>query len=489
MARLKNYVGGTWTEAAAAADLAAVDPARGAEIARVPCSGAADVGRAVEAAAKAFPAWRRTPAGERVQVLFRLKALLEGARGELARTITEECGKTLAEAEAELRRGIENVEAACAIPTLMQGYNSEDIAPGIDETLIRQPLGVVAVIAPFNFPAMIPLWFLPYAIACGNAVVFKPSEKAPATAVALARLFESAGLPPGLLNIVHGSREAVDALLDHPDIRAVSFVGSSPVARHVYARGAAAGKRLQCQGGAKNVAVVLPDADLEMTAAILADSAFGCAGQRCLATSLAITVGDARGPVEDLLVREAGRRVVGSGLDPAVRMGPLISADSRARVEALIGSGLREGARAILDGRDTRIPGLEGGYFVRPTILADVPPDGTLARTEVFGPVLGLLRVRTIDEAIDLVNRSAFGNQACLFTTSGAAARRFRYEVQAGNVGINLGVAAPVASFPFSGWKGSFFGDLHGQGRDAVEFYTDKKVVIERWPSQWSRTF
>ncbi len=489
MARLKNYLGGSWVEAAASTDVPAMDPARGAERARVPCSGAEDVRRAVAAAAAAFPAWRRTPPGERIQVLFRLKGLLEGAKDGLARTITEECGKTLSEAEAEVRRGIENVEVACAIPTLMQGYNSEDIASGIDETLIRQPLGVIAVIAPFNFPAMIPLWFLPYAVACGNSVVFKPSEKVPATADALARLFESAGLPAGVLNLVHGGRAAVDAILDHPDVRAVSFVGSTPVAKHVYARGAASGKRVQAQGGAKNVAVILPDAEFEMTSRILADSAFGCAGQRCLATALAVTVGDAQGPVEDLLVREAAQRVVGSGLDPAVRMGPLISQESRARVEGLIDSGLREGARAIVDGRGAMVPGFEGGYFVRPTILAELPPEGTLARTEIFGPVLGLIRVKTIDEAIDLVNRSAFGNQACLFTTSGAAARKFRYEVQAGNVGINLGVAAPVASFPFSGWKGSFFGDLHGQGRDAVEFYTDKKVVIERWPAQWSRTF
>jgi malonate-semialdehyde dehydrogenase (acetylating)/methylmalonate-semialdehyde dehydrogenase len=489
MLRLKNYVAGSWVDAAAGAELPSHDPARGAERARVPCSGPEEVRRAVDAARAAFPAWRRTPPGERIQVLFRLKALLEGAKAALARTITEECGKTLSEAEAELRRGIENVEVACAVPSLMQGSMSEDIAPGIDETMIRQPLGVVAVVAPFNFPAMIPLWFLPYAVACGNTVVFKPSEKVPATADALVRLFESAGLPAGVLNLLHGGRDAVDAILDHPGVRAVSFVGSSPVARHVYARGAAAGKRLQCQGGAKNVAVVLPDADLERSAEILADSAFGCAGQRCLATSLAVIVGDARGPLEDLLVREAARRVVGSGLDPAVKMGPLISAESRARVEGLIASGLREGARAIVDGRGARVPGFEEGYFVRPTILADVPPEGTLARTEVFGPVLGLIRAKTVDDAIDLINRSEFGNQACLFTTSGAAARKFRYEVQAGNVGINLGVAAPVATFPFSGWKGSFFGDLHGQGRDAVEFYTDKKVVIERWPAAWSRTF
>ena len=489
MEMLANHVGGAWAAPASLRKLPVVNPATGATLAEAPLSGGAEVERAVEAAAAAFPEWRRTPAGDRIQVLFRMKGLLEAQLDAIARTITEECGKTLAEAKGELRRGIENVEVACGIPLMMQGVNSEDIARGIDEMMIRQPLGVVGVITPFNFPAMIPLWFLPYAIACGNTVVLKPSEKTPMTAVRLVRLLEEAGLPPGVVNLVHGGKEAVDALCDHPKVRAISFVGSSAVARHVYSRAAAAGKRVQCQGGAKNPVVVLPDADMEMTGTIVADSAFGCAGQRCLATSLAVTVGDARGPFTEIMVAAARNRKVGSGLVDGIQMGPVISAESRTRIEGLVQTGIEEGASAIVDGRNARIDGCEGGSFVRPTILRDVPPAGTIAKTEIFGPVLGLLHVKTVDDAIDLINRSSFGNQACLFTRSGASARKFRYEAQVGNLGINLGVAAPIAMFPFSGWKGSFFGDLHGQGRDAVEFYTDKKIVIERWPAEWSRTF
>ena len=489
MELLANHVAGAWSAPAAGRRLPVVNPATGATLAEAPMSGPAEVDRAVEAAAGAFPEWRRTPAGDRVQVLFKAKTLLEAQLDLLARTITSECGKTLAEAKGELRRGIENIEVACGIPLMMQGVNSEDIARGIDEMMIRQPLGVVGVITPFNFPAMIPLWFLPYAIACGNTVVLKPSEKTPLTAVRLVTLFQEAGLPPGVINLVHGGKEAVDALCDHPKVRAISFVGSSTVARHVYSRAAASGKRVQCQGGAKNPVVVLPDADMEMTGTIVADSAFGCAGQRCLATSLALTVGDARESFTEIMVAAAKSRKVGSGLADGIQMGPVISAESRGRIEGLISSGLAEGASALVDGRGARIEGLEGGTFVRPTILRDVPPGGTIAQTEIFGPVLGLVHLRTVDEAIDLINKSAFGNQACLFTRSGASARKFRYEAQVGNLGINLGVAAPIAMFPFSGWKGSFFGDLHGQGRDAVEFYTDKKVVIERWPAEWSRTF
>jgi len=489
MEMLANHVGGAWSTPSSDRRLPVVNPATGRTLAEAPLSGAAEVDGAVQAAAAAFPDWRRTPAGDRIQVLFKAKSLLEAQLDLLARTITEECGKTLAEAKGELRRGIENIEVACGIPLMMQGVNSEDIARGIDEMMVRQPLGVVAVITPFNFPAMIPLWFLPYAVACGNTVVLKPSEKTPLTAVRLVKLFQEAGLPPGVLNLVHGGKEAVDALCDHPKVRAVSFVGSSAVARHVYSRAAAAGKRVQCQGGAKNPVVVLPDADFDMTGTIVADSAFGCAGQRCLATSLALTVGEAREPFTEIMVAAAKARKVGSGLVDGVQMGPVISAESRTRIEGLIGTGLAEGATALVDGRNARIDGCDGGTFVRPTILRDVPASGTVAQTEIFGPVLGMIHVRTVDEAIELINRSAFGNQACLFTRSGASARKFRYEAQVGNLGINLGVAAPIAMFPFSGWKGSFFGDLHGQGRDAVEFYTDKKVVIERWPAEWSRTF
>jgi malonate-semialdehyde dehydrogenase (acetylating)/methylmalonate-semialdehyde dehydrogenase len=452
-------------------------------------SESAAVARAVEAAQKALPAWRRTPPGDRIQPLFRLKALLDAQFTEVAKLITQECGKTLGEAEGELRRGIENVEVATGIPSMMMGSNLEDIASGIDEIMIRQPVGVVGVIAPFNFPGMIPLWFLPYAVACGNTLVLKPSEKTPMTMAKIFQLAEQAGFPPGVLNLVHGGKDAVDALLDHPAVRAISFVGSTSVARYIYSRAAANGKRVQCQGGAKNPVIVLPDADLEMTTKIVADSAFGCAGQRCLASSVVITVADAGKPFTEQISAAASGRKVGYGLESGIEMGPVISPESRTRIEGLIAAGVAAGARPIVDGRNAKIAGYESGNFVRPTVLADVDPASELARTEVFGPVLSLMQVETVDDAIAVVNQAAYGNQACLFTSSGSAARKFRYEAQVGNIGINVGVAAPMAYFPFSGWKESFFGDLHAQGRDAIDFYTEKKVVVERWPATWSRKF
>ena len=488
-ATLRNYIGGRWEAAVAGDSIPVRNPATGEVITAAPLSGAADVGKAVAAAAAALPAWRRTPPGDRIQPLFRLKARLDAQFTDLARLITQECGKTLAESEGELKRGIENVEVATGIPSLMMGSNLEDIAQGIDELMIRQPVGVVAVVTPFNFPGMIPLWFLPYAVACGNTVVLKPSEKTPMTLARVMELVEAAGFPAGVVNLVHGGKEAVDALLDHPDVRAISFVGSTPVARYIYSRAAAGGKRVQCQGGAKNPVVVLPDADMDMTTRIVADSAFGCAGQRCLASSVAIAVGDAAAVFTAQISDAASGRKVGYGLEPGVEMGPVISGESRARVESLIGTGVAEGARPLVDGRQAAIAGYERGSFVRPTVLGGVHPDSEIARTEIFGPVLSVMTVNTVDEAIDLVNRSAFGNMACLFTGSGSAARQFRYETRVGNVGINVGVAAPMAYFPFSGWKDSFFGDLHAQGRDAVDFYTEKKVVVERWPATWSRKF
>jgi malonate-semialdehyde dehydrogenase (acetylating)/methylmalonate-semialdehyde dehydrogenase len=486
---LRNYIGGRWEDAAVTESRPVVNPATGETIAAAPMSGAREVGKAVAAALTAWPAWRRTPAGDRIQPLFRLKALLDAQFTEIARIITRECGKTLVEAEGELKRGIENVEVASGIPSLIMGSNVEDIAPGIDELMIRQPVGVVGVITPFNFPGMIPLWFLPYAVACGNTVVLKPSEKTPTTMAKMLELIEAAGFPPGVVNLVHGGKDAVDALLDHPDVRAISFVGSTPVARYIYSRAAASGKRVQCQGGAKNPVVVLPDADMQMATRIVADSAFGCAGQRCLASSVAITVGEAGEMFTPQISDAAAGRKVGYGLEQGVEMGPVISAESRARIEGLIGDGISAGARALVDGRQAKVAGYERGNFVGATVLADVDPASELARTEVFGPVLSVMHVNTVEDAIDLVNRSAFGNMACLFTGSGSAARQFRYETRVGNVGINVGVAAPMAYFPFSGWKDSFFGDLHAQGRDAVDFYTEKKVVVERWPATWSRKF
>ena len=477
-----NLIDGSWRKSSARTALSVTNPATAEEIARVPLSPSAEVGAAAISAAAAFPEWRRTPPGERVQYLFKFKQLLEQSFSELARVITTECGKTLDESRGELRRGIENVEAACGIPTLIQGYNSEDIASGIDETMIRQPVGVVAGITPFNFPAMIPLWFIPWALACGNCMILKPSEKVPNTVHRILQLLEQTGLPDGVVQALNGSKETVDAILDHPLIQAISFVGSTSVARYIYSRAAANGKRVQCQGGAKNPLIILPDADIEEASRAVGESAFGCAGQRCLAGSLVLTVGDAQEPFSEALSEMALSRRLGYGLDSGVEMGPVISAESKDRIGALIEQGVQEGASLEVDGRQRVVTGYEDGFFVGPTILSGVEAEATLVSTEIFGPVVTLLRFPRVDEAINFVNQGKYGNMACLFTGSGASARKFRYEVEAGNIGINVGVAAPVASFPFSGWKDSFFGDLHGQGRDAVEFYTRKKVVIERWP-------
>ncbi len=487
--KVLNYVAGEWRAPDTTDYLEVLNPATGEVLGRVPLSRAAEVDAAAQSAAEAFPQWRRTPPAERIEYLFKLKNLMEENFEELSRSITIECGKTLEEARGEIRRAIENVEVACGIPILMQGYNSEDIARGIDEHMLRQPVGVAAVICPFNFPGMIPFWFMPYALACGNTYLVKPSERVPLTMQKIFRLIDQAGFPKGVVNLVNGAREAVDAILDHPSIRAISFVGSSPVAKYVYSRSAANGKRAQCQGGAKNPIIVMPDADMEMTTRIVADSAFGCAGQRCLAASLALTVGQAHESFTQAIAEVAANRKVGYGLDAGVEMGPVITAQSQARIESLIAQGAHEGAQILVDGRDPKIRGYEKGFFVRPTVLTDLPPAGQVARTELFGPVLGLIHVETIDQAIELVNRGVYGNMACLFTSNGAAARQFRYEANVGNVGINVGIAAPMAFFPFSGWKDSFFGDMHGQGKDAVEFFTQKKVVVERWPKEWSRKF
>ncbi len=487
--QLLNYIGGTWKRSQSGTFLDVQNPATAETIVRVPLSSRNEVNEAARAAQAAFADWRRTPPLERVQYLFKLKHLLEEHFDEIAPLTTQECGKTLEEARGELQRGLENVEVATGIPSLMMGYNAEDIARGIDEHMLRQPVGVVAAITPFNFPGMIPLWFLPYAIACGNCFILKPSEKVPMTMSRVFDLVEQLGLPPGVLSLVNGGKETVDALLDHPAVRAISFVGSSPVAKYIYSRASANGKRVQCQGGAKNAVVILPDADMEMTTRIVADSSFGCAGQRCLATSAAITVGEAHSMFSEHITATAEARRIGYGLDPGVEMGPVITPESKQRIETLIGQGVSEGAKVLVDGRSASIPGYERGYFVRPTILDEVNPRGELARTEIFGPVLSLMHAETLDKAIELVNAASYGNMACLFTSSGAAARKFRYEVEAGNIGINIGVAAPMAFFPFSGWKDSFFGDLHAQGQDAMEFYTQKKVVVERWPREWTRTF
>lgn len=486
--KLRNYINGAW-RSVEVEHLDVVNPATAVTMTQVPLTPAEETAKAVEAASAAFPGWRQTPAGDRIQYLFKLKMLLEEHLDELARIITNECGKTYNESVGEIRRGIENVEVACGIPTLMQGYNNEDIARGIDEHMIRQPLGVVAAITPFNFPMMIPLWFLPYAVATGNCFILKPSEKVPMVTTRFFEIVEQIGLPKGVLQLVNGGKDTVDAVLDHPAIRAVSFVGSTGVAKYIYSRGTANGKRVQCQGGAKNPVIIMPDAEMETATKIMADSAFGCAGQRCLAASVAITVGAAQTTFTEAIAEAAFTRKVGYGLDESTQMGPVITAESKGRIEQLIGVGEKEGATVLVDGRQQTVSGYEDGYFVFPTILDKVNPHSEIATTEIFGPVLSLMHADDIDEAIALVNRRSYGNMACIFTSSGATARQFRYAADAGNIGINIGVAAPIAYFPFSGWNDSFFGDLHAQGRHGVEFYTQTKVIVERWPKEWSRQF
>jgi malonate-semialdehyde dehydrogenase (acetylating) / methylmalonate-semialdehyde dehydrogenase len=487
--KVPHYINGSWVESTSSQWQDVTNPATGEVLARVPLADPSEVAAAIDAAASAYPDWRRTPPEDRIQPLFKLKQLLEDHIDDLGRIITQENGKTFAEGKAELRRAIENVEVACGIPMMMQGYNLEDVARGIDEIMIRQPLGVVTAITPFNFPGMIPFWFLPYAIATGNTFILKPSERVPLTMKRAFELLDQSGLPKGVVNLVNGGKSAVDALIDHPKVRAISFVGSTPIAKYVYARSGERGKRAQCQGGAKNHVIVLPDADMHMATQIIGDSAFGCAGQRCLAVSVAVTVGEAQKTFRDSISEAASKLKVGNGLEDGVQMGPVITKQSKSRIESLIAAGEKEGAKVVVDGRGAKIAKGEAGNFVKPTILDGVSPTSQLSDTEIFGPVLSLVHVDDMDEAIAFLERSSYGNQASLFTSSGSAARRFRYEAPAGNIGINIGVAAPMAYFPFSGWKDSFFGIMHGQGRDAIEFYTEKKVVIERWAKEHSRKF
>jgi malonate-semialdehyde dehydrogenase (acetylating)/methylmalonate-semialdehyde dehydrogenase len=488
-AKVPQFINGHWVESNAVEWADVLNPATGETLAKVPLADAVEVTKAIDAAAAAFPEWRRTPPEDRIQPLFKLKQLLEDHIDDISRLITQENGKTFTEAKAEMRRAIENVEVACGIPTMMQGYNLEDVARGIDEIMIRQPLGVVAAIVPFNFPGMIAFWFLPYAIATGNTFILKPSERVPLTMRYIYELIEKTGLPKGVVNLVNGAKTAVDTLIDDPRVRAISFVGSTPVARYIYARAGANGKRAQCQGGAKNHVIVLPDADMSMATQIISDSAFGCAGQRCLAVSVAVTIGEAQNTFRDAITDAASKLRVGNGLEEGVQMGPVITRQSRERIESLIGMGEKQGAKVLLDGRNTRIAKHEAGNFVKPTVLDGVPTTSELTHTEIFGPVLSMIHADNMDEAIAFLERNPYGNQASLFTSSGSAARRFRYQAPAGNIGINIGVAAPMAYFPFSGWKDSFFGIMHGQGRDSVEFYTEKKVVVERWAKEHSRKF
>jgi malonate-semialdehyde dehydrogenase (acetylating) / methylmalonate-semialdehyde dehydrogenase len=478
---LQNYVGGAWTAPRAAEFVNVHNPARGTVIAKAPLSTRADLDAAVQAATKAFPAWRDTPVVQRARAMLRFVHLLEQQFEEIARTVTTEHCKTIDEARGSVRRGIECVEVACGAPSLMMGYGLEQIATNVDSTVFRQPLGVVAAITPFNFPAMVPLWFLPFAVATGNCVVVKPSEQVPLSARLLFRLLERCDIPPGVINLVNGGREVVEAICDHPDIRAVSFVGSTPVARAVYQRGTHAGKRVQALGGAKNFVVVMPDANFDKSIDIITESFYGCAGERCLAGSVLVPVGEAHAEARDRLVESARRLKVGDGLEPGVTMGPVISGTHRDRVRTYIDKGVQEGAKLVLDGRGVAVADREEGFYVGPTVFDDVSPKMTIGHEEIFGPVASIHAVKTLDEAIALMHAHPNANATSIFTSSGRAAREFARHATASMVGVNIGVAAPMAYFPFGGARDSFFGDLKVHGRDAFDFYTDKKVTITRW--------
>ena len=481
MHNIRNFIGGDWLAPASSGTQELVNPATGELLGHVPLSGAQDVDAAVLAAREAFPKWREVPVVLRARYLFRFKALLEEHFEEIARLVVQENGKTLHEARGSLRRGIENVEHACGMPTLLMGDSLEDVAAGIDSEFFRQPMGVFAAITPFNFPAMVPLWFYPYAIAAGNTFVLKPSEQVPLTQSRIMQLLEETGLPAGVMNLVHGGKDAADALLRHPDVVGISFVGSSPVARHIYRTAAEHGKRVQALGGAKNHIVVMPDADIDRAVDVISESVFGCAGQRCLAGSVIVGAGKSFDPLRDKLIASARALRLGNGLDADVTMGPVVSHRQRERVLGYIDEGVKEGATLTVDGRGAKVSSLPNGAFVGPTILENVDPGSRLGREEVFGPVAAVSHVATIDDAIARVHASEFANAVSIFTSSGKLAREFRYRVGVSMIGVNIGVAAPMAFFPFGGTKGSFFGDLKAHGRDAVEFFTDKKVVISRW--------
>jgi malonate-semialdehyde dehydrogenase (acetylating) / methylmalonate-semialdehyde dehydrogenase len=476
---LKFYVNGKWETADGASTHPVTNPATGEVIAQVPYATAAQVDRVARLAHEAFLKWREVPVVDRVQIFYRYKTLLEKHAEDVARVLSTENGKTFDDAKTEVRRAIQMVEVACGMPTLMMGDSLENVSRGIDSISIRQPIGVCVGITPFNFPAMVPMWMFPFAIACGNSFILKPSEKVPMTPARTAELLHDAGLPEGVYNLIHGDKVAVDALMQHPLVRAVSFVGSSPVAKYVYEQSAKYGKRVQALGGAKNHLVVMPDADLEKSVEAIMSSAFGAAGERCLAGSVLVPVGEVAEPLLNLLVSKAKSMQVGDGMQPGVEMGPVVTGDHRNKIVGYIEKGVAEGAQALCDGRDAGKG--SDGFFVGPTIFDNVTPQMTIAKEEIFGPVLSVIRVKSLDDAIDLVNGSKFGNTTSIFTGDGKAARDYASRIECGMVGVNIGVAAPMAFFPFSGWKQSFFGDLHAHGKDAVGFYTEQKVVMTRW--------
>jgi malonate-semialdehyde dehydrogenase (acetylating)/methylmalonate-semialdehyde dehydrogenase len=476
------FIAGEWRALADVPTTPVHNPSTGSVIAEAPLCGARHVDEAVQAAAAAFPDWWETPPVERARILFRFKALLEQHFEELIRLTTREHGKTLAESRGDVKRGLEMVEFACGIPSLLMGESMENIARGIDCDTIRQPLGVCAGITPFNFPAMVPLWMYPVALACGNTFVLKPSEKVPLTANRIVQLLAEAGLPKGVINVVHGGRDCVEALLTHPKIRAISFVGSTPVARHVFEVGTRNGKRVQSNGGAKNYLFIMPDADVENSTRGVIEAAYGCAGERCMAGSTAVMIGDASQKVLPSIVQAARAIEVGpTDREVQPHMGPVITKQHRERVEQLIELGAKEGAKIAVDGRGARVSGEPDGFFIGATVLDGVQGGMSVAREEIFGPVLNVMRFEDLDGAVELANRSPYGNGASIFTRSGKAAREFKHRIKAGMVGINIGVPASMAWFPFNGWDESFFGDLHMQGKEGVQFYTQQKVTMTRW--------
>jgi malonate-semialdehyde dehydrogenase (acetylating)/methylmalonate-semialdehyde dehydrogenase len=482
MEKCPVFIGGEWRTVTNAATTPVYNPSTGVVIAEAPLCGATHVNEAVETAAAAFPAWWETPAVERARLMFSFKALMERHFEELIRLNTREHGKTLGESRGDVKRGIEMIEFACGIPSLLMGESLENIARGIDCDTIRQPLGVCVGITPFNFPAMVPLWMYPVALVCGNTFVFKPSEKVPLTAIRIVQLLEQAGLPKGVLNIVHGGRECVDALLKHPKVKAISFVGSTPVARHIFEVGTHHGKRVQSNGGAKNYVFIMPDADVENSTRGVIEAAYGCAGERCMAGSTAVIIGDASRNVLPAIIDAAKAIKVGpTDRESQPHMGPVITQQHRERVEQLITAGAKEGAKVAVDGRSARVVEEPNGFFVGATVLDEVQSGMSVAREEIFGPVLNVMRFADLDAAIETANRSPYGNGASIFTRSGKAAREFRHRVKAGMVGVNIGVPASMAWFPFNGWDESFFGDLHMQGKEGVQFFTQQKVTMTRW--------
>jgi len=476
------FVGGEWLNVNSVAGSPVFNPSTGEIIAETPMCTAEQVNAAVDAAAAAFPEWMETPPVDRARIFFKFKMLLEANFEELVRCNTREHGKTLVESRGDVKRGIEMVEFACGVPSLLMGENLENIARGIDCDTIRQPLGVCVGITPFNFPAMVPLWMYPTALVCGNTFVLKPSEKVPLTAIKIAKLLEQAGLPKGVLNVVHGGRECVDALLTHPRVKAISFVGSTPIAKHIFEVGTKHGKRVQSNGGAKNFVFLMPDADVENSVRGVIEAAYGCAGERCMAGSTAVVIGDAAEKVLPSLVEAAKSIKVGrTDIETQPNMGPVITRQHRDRVAQLIEIGANEGAKIAADGRGVKVDGAPGGFFLGATILDQVQAGMTVAKEEIFGPVLNVMRFEDLDLAIESANRSPYGNGASIFTRSGKAAREFKHRINCGMVGINIGVPASMAWFPFNGWNESFFGDLHMQGKEGVQFFTQQKVTTTRW--------